>query len=72
MLKSLKKNVAVASTGVVAFGMAGLASAAVDTTAVQTALTTAETDAHAIAGTVIAIVAGLVVVGVIINLVRKV
>lgn len=48
------------------------AMAAVDTTAVGTALTSAQTSAESVGGQVIAVVAGLVVVGVIIALVKKV
>lgn len=58
-----------------AFGLTALASsamAAVDTAAVGTALTNAQTSAEGVGGMVIAVVAGLVVVGVIIGLVKKV
>lgn len=48
------------------------AMAAVDTTAVGTALTAAQTSGESVGGMVIAVVAGLVVVGVIIGLVKKV
>lgn len=46
--------------------------AAVDTTAVNTALTSAQTSGESVGGSVIAVVAGLAVVGVIIALVRKI
>jgi len=54
------------------FGLmfAGLASA-LDTTAVQTSLTAAQTDGEAVGVMVIGVVAALVVVGIVISLVRK-
>lgn len=45
--------------------------AAVDVTGVNTAITNAETSAHSIGTTVIGVVAGLAVVGIVIGLVRK-
>jgi len=50
---------------------AGSANAAIDVDSVTTALGAAETSAHSVATVVIGIVAGLVVVGIIISLVRK-
>lgn len=63
------------SRGAAVFGLTALASsamAAVDTTAVGNALTAAQTSAEGVGSMVIAVVAGLVVVGVIIGLVKKV
>ena len=47
------------------------AMAAVDVTGVNTAIGTAEASAHSIGTTVIGVVAGLAVVGIVIALVRK-
>jgi hypothetical protein len=47
------------------------AMAAVDVTGVNTAIGNAETSAHSIGTTVIGVVAGLAVVGIVIGLVRK-
>lgn len=65
-------RVAIAASGVFAFAMSGLAAAAVDTTAVESALTAAQASGEGVGGKVIAVVAGLVVVGVIIALVKKI
>lgn len=50
---------------------AGSAMAALDTQAVQTAITSAESTGTTVGGYVVAAVAGLVVIGVVINVVRK-
>jgi hypothetical protein len=52
-------------------GSAMSASAAIDVAGVNTAITTAETSAQTVGTTVIAVVAGLAVVGIVIALVRK-
>lgn len=52
-------------------GMAQTAMASVDTTAVGTAITAAQTDGESIGSLVIAAVAGLAVIGVIIGVVHK-
>ena len=72
ILSLAKNKAAQASAGVFAFGVSGLASANVDTTTIIAGLDAAEASAHTVAGAVVAIVAGLVVVGVIIGIVRKV
>lgn len=66
---ALSKKAALAAAALAATGSSF---AAVDTTQVQSALTAAQTSAEGVGGMVIAVVAGLVVVGVIIALVRKV
>lgn len=68
-LKNMYRNGAIALTGAV---VASPSFAAVDTTAVDTAIKAAGTQAEGVGGTVIAVVAGLVVIGVIIAIVRKV
>lgn len=70
MFKGMKGKIAagVAATG--AFVVTS-ASAAIDTTAIQTAITAAEADALTTGEYVIGTVASLVVVGLIIGLVRK-
>lgn len=65
----MKKLKALAATA--AFTTAGSAFAAVDVAGVNTAIGTAETSAHSIGTTVIGVVAGLAVVGIVIGLVRK-
>lgn len=74
VFKNIKGRVVAAKAAVVAAAGAasGAALAEVDTTKVQSALTAAQTSAEGVGGMVIAVVAGLVVVGVIIALVRKV
>lgn len=52
-------------------GLTSNVMAAVDTTAVGTAITSAQTSAEGVGGMVIAAVAGLVVIGLIIAIVRK-
>ncbi len=61
------KNAAVAA----GTAFAGQVYAAVDVAGVNTAIGTAETSAHSIGTTVIGVVAGLAVVGIVIGLVRK-
>jgi len=51
--------------------LASAANAAVDVAGVNTAIGVAETSAHSIGTTVIGVVAGLAVVGIVIALVRK-
>lgn len=71
MFNSIKKNgllVAVAGTGT---ALMSTASHAIDTAAVGTAITAAETDALATGELVIASVAALVVVGLVIAMIRK-
>lgn len=65
-------NKKTAALGAALSAAAGSSMAAVDTTQVQSALTAAQTSAEGVGGMVIAVVAGLVVVGVIIALVKKV
>ncbi|MFA7239876.1 MAG: major capsid protein [Sulfuricellaceae bacterium] len=69
LLQSRSKVVAAlaASTAFVAVQ----AQAALDTTAVQTSLTGAQTTGETVGGYVIALVAGLVVVGLVIGLIKK-
>lgn len=66
MLQNIKKY----GLGVALLGAAS-ANAAVDVAGVNTAIGTAETSAHSIGTTVIGVVAGLAVVGIVIGLVRK-
>lgn len=70
MFKGMKGKIAagVAATGAM---VVSSASYAIDTTAIQTAITAAETDALTTGEYVIGTVASLVVVGLIIALVRK-
>ncbi|MCG2577592.1 major capsid protein [Dechloromonas sp. XY25] len=70
LLKKKKQAKAAAVAGLSAIG--AQAHAALSTTEVQTALTGAQTTGESVGGMVIAVVAGLVVVGVIIALVKKV
>ena len=70
MLKSLKSKIALASVAAGSMAMSA-ASYAIDTTAVGTAITAAETDALTTGEFVIGTVASLVVVGLIIGLVKK-
>lgn len=71
MKKQLQVRLAQISAGVSGVMAAGLASAAVDTTAVGTAITAAQGSAETVGGMVITAVAALAVVGLIIGLVRK-
>lgn len=68
-LRSFPRNVGIAVAGSL---MSAAAFADMDTTAVQAAITGAETDAQTVGGYVIAAVAGLVVVGLIIGIVKKI
>lgn len=67
-----KKNQAKAAAVASLTAIGSQAHAAIDTADVQTALTAAQTSAEGVGGMVIAVVAGLVVVGIIIALVKKV
>jgi hypothetical protein len=67
-----KKNQAKAAIAAGLSGVGAQAMAAVDTTAVDTALNAAQTSGENVGGMVIGVVAGLAVVGVIIALVRKI
>lgn len=76
LIKSVNKNanklVAVAGTGLATFGQTALA--ALDTSATgptATALTAAQTSGENVGAMVIGVVAGLVVIGIIITLVKK-
>lgn len=71
-LRNGRNKVAAAAVGAYALGMSGLASANIDVTGVETALTAAQTTGEQAGTKVIAVVAGLVVVGIIIALVKKV
>lgn len=62
------RNACIALTGA---AMASPSFASVDVAGVNTAIGTAETSAHTIGTTVIGVVAGLAVVGIVIGLVRK-
>ena len=64
-----KKGKAALATGALMLGTQ--VQAAVDVTGVNTAISNAETSAHSIGTTVIGVVAGLAVVGIVIGLVRK-
>lgn len=68
--KRLAKATALVAAGV--FTSIQAAMAAVDTTAVGTAITAAQTSSETVGGYVIAAVAGLVVIGLIISIVRKI
>lgn len=68
-LSSVTRNLSIAAVGSV---MASSAFAAMDTTGVETAITAAETSATTVGGYVIAAVAGLVVIGLIIGIVKKI
>lgn len=62
----------VAAVGSMAVAFVGAqAQAAIDVTGTNTAITNAEASAHSIGTTVIGVVAGLAVVGIVIGLVRK-
>jgi len=65
------QNVKKYGLGAALMGGASSTFAAVDVTGVNTAISTAETSAHSIGTTVIGVVAGLAVVGIVIGLVRK-
>lgn len=69
-MKNMIKKV---GAGLATFGAmaASQVHAAIDVTEVGTSITNAETAAHGIGTQVIAVVAGLVVVGIVIGLVRK-
>jgi len=69
ILKTAKNKLLAFGAG--AMAMAGNAMAAVDVAGVNTAIGVAETSAHSIGTTVIGVVAGLAVVGIVIGLVRK-
>lgn len=71
-VRNAPAKVAAGGAAIYALGMSGLASAAIDTTEVNAALSAAQASGEGTGGKVIAVVAGLVVVGVIIALVRKV
>jgi hypothetical protein len=68
-LSSIPRNVGIAVAGSL---MSAAAFAEVDTTAVQAAISGAEADAQSVGGYVIAAVAGLVVIGLIIGIVKKI
>ncbi|MDF9902024.1 major capsid protein [Pseudomonas laurylsulfatiphila] len=68
-LSAFPRNVGIAVAGSL---MSAAAFADVDTTAVQAAITAAEGDAQSVGGYVIAAVAGLVVIGLIIGIVKKI
>lgn len=68
-LSAVTRNLSIAAVGSV---MASSAFAEVDIAGVQTAITGAETDAGTVGGYVIAAVAGLVVIGLIIGIVKKI
>lgn len=70
-MKNLIQNSKKFGFGVALLGAAAASNAAVDVTGVNTAISTAETSAHSIGTTVIGVVAGLAVVGIVIGLVRK-
>jgi murein endopeptidase len=67
---NLFKKVGLAAATASAF-VGAQAMAAVDVSGVNTQIATAETSAHSIGTTVIGVVAGLAVVGIVIGLVRK-
>ncbi|MBS1157772.1 MAG: Phage Coat protein [Proteobacteria bacterium] len=72
-MKSMCRNGAVkVAAGISSLVAAGASYAAVDLTAVQTGITGAQTSGETVGGYVIAAVAGLVVVGVILAIVRKI
>lgn len=68
-LKTMFRNGSIALAGAV---VAAPSFAAVDTAAVTTAINGAGTQAEGVGGTVIAVVASLVVIGIIIAIVKKV
>ena len=69
--RSFLKNMgaAVVGAGTLVFGTSAMA--AIDVAATNTALATAELSAHSVGTTVIGIIAGLAVIGIVIGLVRK-
>ena len=68
-LQTLFRNGSIALVGA---AVASPSFAAVDTTAVETSIKAAQTQAEGVGSTVIAVVAGLVVIGIIIAIVKKV
>jgi hypothetical protein len=68
-LSAIPRNAGIAVAGSL---MSAAAFAGVDTTAVQSAIAAAEADAESVGGYVIAAVAGLVVIGLIIGVVKKI
>lgn len=65
------KTTAAALMGTAALASASLSMAAIDVAATNTALGVAEASAHSVGTTVIGIIAGLAVIGIVIGLVRK-
>ncbi|MCC2604094.1 major capsid protein [Planctobacterium marinum] len=70
-MKNLKSKILLATAAIGSTVMSGV-SYAIDTTAVQTAITAAETDALTTGEYVIGTVASLVVIGLIVTMVRKI
>jgi hypothetical protein len=68
--RRMAKKLAVTGSSLVA-AIGAQTAMALDTTAVGTALTAAQGDGEAVGGMVITVVAGLVVVGIIIGLIKK-
>jgi len=69
-MSTFKKNVSKYGLGAALLGSAGMASAAIDVTGVNTAITAAEASAHTVGTTIITVVAGLAVIGIVMGLVR--